>query len=147
MHCVLALLTDLLPPDPADLTDLETVQAAAVTAAAEAATAAEAAKTASDAAQAARQDRAIFQTGDLIPPGKTEGKDSGVSADKAYMQAKTAADEAAAAQTASDAAAEDTDVVAATRELVKAEAARDDRSRCSRSGRNSPRRCGVGFHD
>ena len=122
---VLALLTDLLPPDPADLTDLETVQAAAVIAAAEAATAAEEAKTASDAAQAARQDRAIFQTGDLIPPGKTEGKDSGVSADKAYMQAKTAADEAAVAQTASDAAAEDTDVVAATRELVKAEAARD----------------------
>ena len=121
---VLALLTDLLPPDPADLTDLETVQAAAVTAAAEAATAAEEAKTASDAAQAARQDRAIIQTGDLIPPGKTEGKNSGVSADKAYMQAKTAADAAAAAQTASDAAAEDTDVVAATRELVKAEAAR-----------------------
>ena len=123
---VLALLTDLLPPAPTELTALETAQADAATAAAEAATAAEAAKTASDAAQAARQDRAIIQTGDLIPPGETEGKNSGVSADKAYIQAKDAADEAAVAQTASDAAAEATDVVAATRELVKAEDARDD---------------------
>ena len=121
-----ALLYAALNTEPVEPTELEIAQAAAVTAAAEAATAAEEAKTASDAAQAARQNRAIIQTGDLIPPGETEGKNSGVSANEAYMQAKTAADEAAAAQTASDAAAEATDVGAATRALVMAEDARDN---------------------
>ena len=120
---VLALLTDLLPPDPADLNELETVQAAAVTAAAEAATAAGPRRHPMPLRRQGRIARSS-RPAILSRPAKLKGRNSGVSADEAYMQAKTAADEAAAAQTASDAAAEATDVVAATRELVKAEAAR-----------------------
>ena len=109
--------TPAVTPDP---TALETVQADAVTAATAAATAATAAKTATETALAARENRAVIQTGDL------SGSNSGASAHSAYMQAKAAADAATAAQTASDAAAAATDVGAATRALVMAEAARDN---------------------
>ena len=109
--------TPAVTPGP---TELETVQADAVTAATAAEDAATAAKTASEAALAARENRAVIQTGDL------SGGNSGMLAHAAYMQAKAAADEATAAQTASDAAAAATDVATATRELVKAEAARDN---------------------
>ena len=117
---ILAQLAAAVPPEPTEMTALGTAQADAATAAEDAATAATAAKTASDAAQAARENRAVIQTGDL------SGGNSGMLARSAYMQAKAAADEATAAQTASDAAAAATDVGAATRALVMAEAARDN---------------------
>ena len=95
---------------------LEQAHADAATAATEAMEAATAAKVASDAAQTARENRATLQTGEK----------SGDLAHAAYMQAKAAADAAEEAQTAPDAAAEATNSVEATRQLVMAEAARDN---------------------
>ena len=112
---VLALLTDLLPPDPADLNEIETAQAAAMTAATAAQTAADAATMAAEAADAANDNRATIQTGDLTADNSDE------LAYAAKKQAEAAATAAAAAQAASDAAAAAMDITTAVEAKIHAE--------------------------
>ena len=97
---------------------LASVQADAVTAATEAQTAATDAQTAADAAETARANRAAIQTGDFHAGNSSE------LADKAQEHADAAQDAADAAETASIDAADATDIVAATRALVMAEASK-----------------------
>ena len=112
---VLALLTDLLPPDPADLNELETAQAAAAGAADAAMTAAGNANTTATEAETARATAATLQTGET-----SEGL-----AEKAREQAGLAHTAATEAETASEAAAAADNVSDAIRAQVDAENARD----------------------
>ena len=112
---VLALLTDLLPPDPADLNELETAQAAAAGAADAAMTAAGNANTTATEAETARATAATLQTGETSEGLAEKAREQAGMAHTAYMDAKAASEAAAEADNVSD----------AIRAQVDAENARD----------------------
>ena len=112
---VLALLTDLLPPDPADLNELETAQAAAAGAADAAMTAAGNANTTATEAETARVTAATLQTGETSGGLAEKAREQAGMAHTAYMDATAASKKAAEADNVSD----------AIRAQVDAENARD----------------------
>ena len=112
---VLALLTDLLPPDPADLNELETAQAAAAGAADAAMTAAGNANTTATETETKRATAATLQTGETSEGLAEKAREQAGMAHTAYMAAKAASEKAAAADNVPD----------AIRAQVDAENARD----------------------
>ena len=104
---ILAQLVAVLPPPPVELNELETAQADAAAAATAAMTAAGNAATAAKAAVDAGENLATIQTGETSRGLATKAGAQADLAHAAYMAAKTASDDAAEA----------TDVTAAVRRM------------------------------